>query len=376
MSLLQPPPAAPGMLLSDVDTPALILDLDAFEANLDAVDRMFKSRGVRLRPHAKTHKSAVIAHVQIQRGAVGQCVQKVGEAEALVWGGVRDVLVSNEIVGETKLARLAALCHVATISVCIDSVSQIDSLQQAAARADVTIRVLVEINAGGNRCGVEPGADAVHLVRRIIMSRNLEFEGLQAYHGSAQHLRTPVERQRAIAYAADCVRQTTSLMEKEGIQCRTIAGAGTGSFQNELNSGVYNELQLGSYIFMDADYGRNLDETGQPVSQFQQSLFVLSTVMSVPRPGMAVLDAGLKALAVDSGLPLIRKRPDIQYIDASDEHGKLEYALGMRPLTEGEKLLLVPGHCDPTVDRYDWYVCIRNGRVECLWPVTARGAMR
>ncbi len=376
MTPLQPPPAEPGMLLGDVDTPALILDLDAFETNLDFVDRMLGNSGVRLRPHAKTHKCAVIAHIQIERGAVGQCVQKVSEAEALVWGGVRDVLVSNEIVGAQKLARLAALGHIATIGVCVDSHSQVDALQTAAGQAGVTINVLVEINAGGNRCGVSPGADAVQVARHIAGSPNLVFDGLQAYHGSAQHLRTPAERQQAIAHATDCARQTVTMLRPEGIECRTIAGAGTGSFQNELQSGVFNELQLGSYIFMDADYARNLDESGEPAAQFQQSLFVLSTVMSVPRPGTAVVDAGHKALPVDSGLPLIWNRPGITYIDASDEHGKLECAREASALAEGEKLLLVPGHCDPTVDRYDWYVCTRKGRVEGLWPIAARGAMR
>lgn len=375
MSPLQPPPAEPGMLLRDVDTPALILDLDAFEANLDSVDRLLQHTGIRLRPHAKTHKCAVIAHLQIQRGAVGQCVQKVSEAEELVWGGVADVLVSNEIVGARKLARLAALCHVAAITVCADSNSQVDALQAAASQAGVKMKVLVEINAGGNRCGVSPGEEAVRLARRIADLPNLDFEGLQAYHGSAQHLRTPAERQEAIAHATECVNETVELLRAQDLTCRTIAGAGTGSFQNELQSGVYNELQLGSFIFMDADYARNLDDTGAPVSQFQQSLFVLSTVMSVPRTGTAVVDAGHKALPVDSGLPLLWNRPGITYVDASDEHGKLTCEPDILPLTEGEKLLLVPGHCDPTVDRYDWYVCTRKGRVECLWPISARGAM-
>ncbi|MBX7245022.1 MAG: hypothetical protein K1X53_05965, partial [Candidatus Sumerlaeaceae bacterium] len=129
------------------------------------------------------------------------------------------------------------------------------------------------------------------------------------------------------------------------------------------------------YIFMDADYGRNFDATGAPVSQFRQSLFVLSTVMSAPRPGVAVLDAGHKAVSVDSGLPLVWQRKGIEYVDASDEHGKLEFATTLKGPSLGEKLLLVPGHCDPTVDRYDWYVGVRKGRVECLWPVSARGAL-
>jgi len=373
--MIQPPPAQPGMHEDEVDTPALILDLDAFEANLETAIRLLESTGVRLRPHAKTHKSAVIAHLQMKHGAVGQCVQKVAEAEALVWAGVPDVLVSNEVVGAAKLARLAALANVARISVCADSARQVKNLQVAAAAAEVNLGVLVEINAGGNRCGVAPGAEAVDLARQIAASQNLSFEGLQAYHGSAQHLRSPEQRRQAIAAASDSARCTIDLLLEQGLECRTIAGAGTGTFINEVESGIYNELQLGSYIFMDADYARNLDETGAPVSLFQQSLFVLTTVMSAPRTGVAVVDAGHKAAPTDSGLPLVWQRPGVEYIDASDEHGALKIAEGTQPLKEGQKIRLVPAHCDPTVDRYDWYVCVRNSRVECLWPITARGAM-
>jgi D-serine deaminase-like pyridoxal phosphate-dependent protein len=330
---------------------------------------------VRLRPHAKTHKSAVIARQQIERGAVGQCVQKVSEAEALVWAGVTDVLVSNEVVGHAKLARLAALANIARISVCADSALQVKALEAAAASAEVRLEVLVEIDAGGHRCGAEPGSQAVDLAKQIAASPWLDFGGLQAYHGGAQHLRTPDERRQAIEYASNAARTTADLLLEEGIECRTIAGAGTGTFVNEVESGIYNELQLGSYIFMDADYARNLDETGAPVSLFQQSLFVLTTVMSAPRPGVAVVDAGHKAAPTDSGLPLVWQRPGVEYIDASDEHGALKIAEGTQPLKEGQKIRLVPAHCDPTVDRYDWYVCVRNGKVECLWPITARGAM-
>lgn len=371
----QPPPARPGDSEGDIDTPALIIDLDAFEANLDTMAARLAGTGARLRAHAKTHKSPVIAHLQMARGAVGQCVQKVAEAEVLAWGGVSDILVSNEVVGSGKLARLAALARITRIAVCADDPVQVDAIAAAARGAAVRLSVLVEIDAGAGRCGVSPGPEAVSLARRIADSTDLTFGGLQAYHGSAQHLRRPEERRAAIAAASDGVRRTLEQLRQIGLECPIVGGAGTGTFELEAASGVYNEIQAGSYCFMDADYARNLDPAGVPVSTFRHALYVLSTVMSVPRSGVAVLDAGLKAVSTDSGLPLIWQRPDISYTGASDEHGKLEFGADAPAPRLGEKLRLVPGHCDPTVDRYDWYVGVRRGRVECLWPVAARGCM-
>ena len=373
--MLQPPPAEPGAPEAEIDTPALILDLDAFEANLDRMAALLAPTGTRLRAHAKTHKSPVIARLQMARGAIGQCVQKVAEAEVLAWGGIPDILVSNEVVGARKLARLAALAGIAKVAVCADDAPQIDAIAAAAEAAGVRLPVLVEIDTGAGRCGVAPGPDAVALARRIAASKHLIFGGLQAYHGSAQHKRTPAERQALIAGAAEGARRTVEQLRQQGLDCPIVGGGGTGSFEFEAGSGVFTEIQAGSYAFMDADYARNLDAAGQPVSTFRHALFVLATVMSAPRPGVAVLDAGHKAVAVDSGLPVVWQRPELRYVGASDEHGKLEAGSETPAPKLGEKLRLVPGHCDPTVDRYDWYVGVRGGRVECLWPVAARGAM-
>ena len=372
--MLQPPPAQPGMPEAAIDTPALLLDLDAFEANLDGMAALLAPTGTRLRAHAKTHKSPVIAHQQIARGAVGQCVQKVGEAEILAWGGVPDILVSNEVVGAAKLARFAALARIARVAICADDAAQVSAIEAAAEQAGRRLTVLVEIDVGAGRCGVAPGPDAVALAQRIAGSRNLIFGGLQAYHGSAQHLRRPEQRQAAITGAIDASRRTVEQLRQQGLDCPIVGGAGTGTFALESASGVYTEIQAGSYCFMDADYARNLDGAGAPVGTFRHALFVLASVMSMPRPGIAVVDAGLKALATDSGFPEIWGRPQLRYVGASDEHGKLECQAGDAPEL-GEKLRLVPGHCDPTVDRFDWYVGVRNGVVECLWPVAARGAL-
>jgi 3-hydroxy-D-aspartate aldolase len=369
------PPAEIGMSLDEVDTPALIIDLDAFERNLARLPERIAGSQVRLRPHAKTHKCPVIALQQIARGAVGVCVQKVGEAEAMVYGGVPDVLVTNEIVGRPKLRRLMALAPIARIGVCADDKGQIDALDAAASEAGVTMPVYIEVNMGGNRCGVEPGEPALDLARHVADQPHLSFGGLQAYHGSAQHLRSWEERQAAIAQAADKAGQTRELIEKNGLPCPVVTGAGTGSFEFETASGVYTELQCGSYIFMDADYGRNLDRDGASTKAFEPSLFVWATVMSRPAQERAIVDAGLKALAFDSGPPLVWDEPAATYECASDEHGRLAVSGATNRLHIGDKIRLVPGHCDPTVNLYDWYVGIRRNRVEALWPITARGAV-
>lgn len=372
--MLQPPPAQPGMREDEIDTPALVLDLDAFEFNLDRMAALLAPTGTKLRAHAKTHKSPVVALRQMARGAIGQCVQKVGEAEVMAWGGVPDILVSNQVVGAAKLARLAALAPIARIAVCVDDAAQVAAAERAAADAAIRLSVLVEIEVGGGRCGVEAGPPAVELARQIAASRHLRFGGLQAYHGSAQHWRTPAQRREAIAAASAGARRTVEQLRQQGLDCPIVGGGGTGTFEFESHSGVYTEIQAGSYAFMDADYARNLNEAGAPVDTFRHALFVLATVMSAAKPGVAVLDAGHKAYSVDSGLPLVWQRPDLRLTGASDEHGKLEFGAETEAPKLGEKLRLVPGHCDPTVDRYDWYVGVRKGRVECLWPVAARGA--
>jgi len=371
----QSPPAIPGMREDEIDTPALVIDLDAFEYNLNRMAALLAPTNVKLRAHAKTHKSPVIAKMQIARGAVGQCVQKVAEAEILAWGGVQDILVSNEVVGAAKLARLCALSKIAKVAVCVDDAAQVAAIEAAAADAGIRMSVLVEIDVGAARAGVAPGPDAVALAQMIAGSKHLTFGGLQAYQGSAQHKRSVAERGALIGDAVESCRRTVEQLRQQGLDCAIVGGAGTGTFEIEAASGIYTEMQAGSYVFMDADYARNLDATGAPVSTFRHSLFVLSTVMSATRPGLAVLDAGHKSVAVDSGLPVVWQRPDIRYVSASDEHGKLEVGSETAAPKLGEKMRLVPGHCDPTVDKFDWYVGVRGGRVECLWPVAARGGI-
>ncbi len=366
------PPAHPGMLLADVDTPSLILDLDAFERNLQRLNESLVGRKIMLRPHAKSHKCPQIALRQIALGAVGVCCQKVSEAEAMVDGGVPDVLIANEVVGATKLKRLAALAKRAKISVCADDAGNVTQIDAAARESGVTLDVLVEVNVGANRCGVEPGEPALKLAQAITACKNLRYAGLQAYQGGAQHLRSVAERRSAIDAAVAAVQRTLDLIEKAGIPRGKVTGAGTGTYLFEAASQVYDELQVGSYIFMDADYAKN-DWTESGIPRFEHSLFVWAAVMSRTRPDVAIVDAGLKASSVDSGMPRVADFPRAEFLKASDEHGTIKIN-GAPGFALGDKIRLIPGHCDPTVNLYDHFVCVRDGRVEALWPITARGA--
>ncbi len=369
------PPAEIGMSLEQIDTPALVVDLDAFERNLHLMASNVETCGVRLRPHAKTHKCAVIALRQMALGAVGICCQKVSEAEALVHAGVPDVLVSNEVVGQRKLERLAALAKQAQVAVCVDNPANVDQVNAAAAKFDAVIDVLVEINVGANRCGVAPGGAALALAKRIEAAPHLRFVGLQAYHGRAQHMREFQQRRAAIDHACAVTRETVEILRRDGLDCEVVAGAGTGTWALEAESGVYNELQAGSYVFMDADYARNRNADGGRFDEFEHSLFVFATVMSMPEPTRAVVDAGLKSMAFDSGMPEVVGSESVSYTGPSDEHGNLDLSQSNTRWTLGDKIRLVPGHCDPTVNLYDWYVCMRGDRVEALWPIVARGAV-
>jgi D-serine deaminase-like pyridoxal phosphate-dependent protein len=363
--------AAIGDPIDAIDTPALIVELDAFERNIAKLAGFARENGVRLRPHAKTHKCPAIAAKQIAAGAVGQCCQKVGEAEALVRGGVTDVLISNEIVGESKLRRLAALAADARVALCFDSAEQVEATGAIARDFGVEIGALVEISFG--RCGVAPGQPAAELARRIAGTKGLRFEGIHAYYGTAQHLPGVAKREAAIAEAAKAVEATLAALRAGGLSAAIVTGAGTGTFRFEGTSGLWNELQAGSYVFMDTEYARIGGRNSERYTEFEHSLFVLASVMSVPADGVAIVDAGLKSYSAEKGPPWVAEIEDAEVVAVSDEHGKIELR-GSARLRRGQKIKLIPGHCDPTVNLHDWYVGVRRGRVEALWPITARGA--
>jgi D-serine deaminase-like pyridoxal phosphate-dependent protein len=367
-----PPPARVGDLVAEVDTPALLLDLEAFEANVALVHGRVLGAGLRLRAHGKAHKCPAIGRRQVEAGAVGLCCQKVGEAEAFVADGIRDVLVSNVIVGAGKAVRLAALAERARVGVCVDSLLQVDQLGSAARAAGTTLEVLIEVDVGGRRCGVVEPTETVALASCIASyAPALRLRGLQAYHGPAQHLRTPEARREAIASAARIAAAHRDALLAAGFTCEEITGGGTGSYPHELGTGLWTEIQAGSYALMDRDYIAN-----QPDAEVRlpaQALEVLCTVITA-RPAHFVLDAGLKALSTDSGLPAAAE-PGWRVRGLSDEHAVLLPEEGARHPVVGEKIRLLPSHCDPTVNLHDWIVAHRNGRVEAVWPISARGAL-
>lgn len=368
-------PALPGMDEADIQTPCLVLDLDALERNVKKMGDYAKAHGMRHRVHGKMHKSVDVAKLQERLGgAVGVCCQKVSEAEAFARGGIKDVLISNQVRDPVKIDRLARLPKLgARTTVCVDDLDNVGELSAAALKHGAQLEVLVEIDCGAGRCGVTNTQDVVAIAKAVDAADGLKFSGVQAYQGAVQHLNSYADRKAKLDLAITQVKAAVDGLNGVGLTPELVSGGGTGSYYFESNSGVYNELQCGSYAFMDADYGRILDENGKRIDQgeWENALFILTQVMSHAKANQAVVDAGLKAQSVDSGLPVIYGRDDVEYLKCSDEHGVVADPKGV--LKVGEKIRLVPGHCDPTANLHDWYVGVRNGKVETLWPVSARG---
>ena len=368
-------PAAVGMDESEIQTPCLVLDLDALERNVAKMGRIAQQMGVRHRVHGKMHKSVDVALLQERLGgSCGVCCQKVSEAEVFARGGIKDVLVSNQVRDPAKIDRLARIPKLgARTIVCVDDIANVADLSAAAVRHGTQIECLVEIDCGAGRCGVTTTPAVVEIAQAIDAAPGLRFAGLQAYQGAMQHLDRYEDRKAKIDIAVAQVRDAVEGLKAVGLECDIVGGGGTGSYYFEGNSGVYNELQCGSYAFMDADYGRILDKDGKRIDQgeWENALFILTSVMSHAKADKAIVDAGLKAQSVDSGLPVVFGRDDVTYVKCSDEHGVVADPAGV--LKVNDKLRLVPGHCDPTCNVHDWYVGVRNGKVETLWPVSARG---
>ena len=368
-------PALPGMDAADIQTPCLVLDLDALERNIVKMGDYAKAHGMRHRVHGKMHKSVDVAKLQERLGgAVGVCCQKVSEAEVFARGGIKDILVSNQVRDAAKINRLARLPRFgARTIVCVDEVANVAELSAAAVKHGTEIEVLIEIDCGAGRCGVTTTEAVIEIAKAVQVAEGLTFTGIQAYQGAMQHMDSYEARKAKLDIAIAQVKDAVEGLKAEGIECDLVSGGGTGSYYFESNSGVYNELQCGSYAFMDADYGRILDANGKRIDQgeWENAFFILTQVMSHAKADKAIVDAGLKAQSVDSGLPVIFGRTDVEYIKCSDEHGVVADPDGV--LKVGDKLRLVPGHCDPTANVHDWYVGVRGDKVEVLWPVSARG---
>ncbi|SOZ40343.1 DSD1 family PLP-dependent enzyme [Cupriavidus neocaledonicus] len=374
---LQPPaPARIGDRVEDVGTPALLVDLDAFEQNVARMQALADAGGVALRPHAKAHKSVAIAQRQMAAGAVGICCQKLSEAYPFAAAGIASIHISNEFVGADKLAMAVELARHVDLSVCVDDVRQVAALAAAAAAGGVRITVLAEADVGQGRCGVDSPAALGRLADAIGAAPSLRFGGLQAYHGGAQHLPHWTRRRDVARRAAEQAGAYVAHLRARGIACPVITGGGSGTAEFDCESGVYTEIQPGSYVFLDAHYGAS-EWPGR--FQPRHGLFLSTTVMSTARAGVAVCDAGLKSLAVDSGLPRVWSGPgseSLRYVAANDEHGVLQVLDADAQALLGSKLWLVPGHCDPTANLHAQYVCCRDGHVAGLWDIAARGLSR
>jgi 3-hydroxy-D-aspartate aldolase len=368
-------PAKPGMNEADIQTPCLVLNLDALERNIKKMGDYAASHNMRHRIHGKMHKSVDIAKLQEKLGgSCGVCCQKVSEAEVFARGGIKDILVSNQVRDTAKIDRLACLPKLGARTICcVDDLANVSDLSAAATKHGTEIECLVEIDCGAGRCGVTTTPAVVEIAKAINNSDGLKFSGIQAYQGAMQHLDSYEDRKAKIDVAVAMVKDAVNTLKADGIECDIVGGGGTGSYYFESTSGVYNELQCGSYAFMDADYGRILDKDGKRIDQgeWENSFFILTSVMSHTKKDKAIVDAGLKAQSVDSGLPVVFGRDDVEYIKCSDEHGVIMDPNGN--LKVNDKLKLVPGHCDPTANVHDWYVGVRNGKVETVWPVSARG---
>jgi D-serine deaminase-like pyridoxal phosphate-dependent protein len=389
-----------GQPVEILDTPCLVVDEEVLQANIQALQTFISGLGLKLRPHAKSHKCPDLAKHQLAAGAVGICCQKVSEAEAFAAQGIGGILIANEVVGSAKLQRLVRL-HRRCIDlngqliVCVDSLEAAARMNQALEQAAddqgvakaksiaiAPLSIYLEINVGQNRCGIAPGGAAADLAKAIHEQMpRLCLIGLQAYHGAAQHMRTLEQRAAVVEEVCNKVRQTLQAFEAQGLKRpEVISGGGSGSVGLDARTGLFTELQAGSYVFMDVDYMRNQWDCTIDLN-FSQSLFVLTTVMSQTSSDRAVVDAGLKALSVDSGLPELKDAPGLTYEKANDEHGLIqcrhsEPRLTLEPESLlGKKLWLIPGHCDPTVNLYDELVVVREGQVVNTWPVLARGRL-
>lgn len=349
-----------------LDTPCLLVDLEVFEANV--AELMGRLRGVRVRPHLKTAKSPDVAKLLLDAGAQGICVAKTSEAEVMVEAGIDDVLITTEVVGPAKVARLAALAARARVRVVVDSV---DGARALDAALDQPIETLIDVNVGQNRCGVAP-EDAAALADRVAELPNLRIVGVQGYEGNVQHVRDPAERRAACDAAMERLRGAVEAVRSAGHTADVVTTGGTGSAEFCAAHGFVTEVQPGSFAFMDADY---LDTGEVP---YRPALMAVSTVISRPAPGRAVVDAGLKTLSNDSGPARLVDVAGWSYQPAGDEHGVLTRADDepQRDLRVGDRVLLMPSHIDTTINLHDVMHTHRRGEVEATWPVAARGKVQ
>ncbi len=357
-----------GMHKTELDTPALLVDLDKMESNIQTMADYFKTVNTELRPHVKTHKTPLLSHKQIAAGAIGVTCAKLGEAEAVIHAGIRDVLVANQIIGTQKIARLVNLAKQSDIMVAVDNAQNVTDISAAARAKGVTVRMLIEVNTGMNRCGVEPGQPTLELARHILRASHLKFEGLMGYEGHTVAKPNYAERDAAARHSVQLLVDAKHYLEKQSIAVPIMSGGGTGTFNITGSIPEMTEVQAGSYIFMDATY-RNVEGVGE---HFQCALTVLATVVSRPAPDRVIVDTGMKVLAKEFGMPQPVGMNGLEMVGLSEEHGKMNADASVS-LTPGDKLEILPTHCCTTVNLHDRYCGIRDGIVESVWDITARG---
>ena len=351
--------------LQDIETPALLVDLTALERNIRVMADAFSGTRTALRPHYKTHKCPEIAKMQMAAGAKGMTCAKLTEAETLTEAGIKDILIANQIIDPQKITRLARMAHKTRVTVCADNAQNIHCLSKAAQAAGTQLRVLVELEVGMRRCGVDTREEALTLARQIINAEGLVFEGLQAYTGNLSHVCNREERAAGVRAATEKIMDTAAFLRTNGVAVKQISGSGTGTYDMPDGDAVFTEVQAGSYVFMDSDYAK----LGLP---FVQSLFVLTTVIS-KRPGIAVTDAGTKVCCRQMGPPYLAGYPGMT-VTLNEEHGKI--ADEQDVLRFGQTLLYVPSHCCSTVNLHDRFTVVQDGIRVGEWPITGRGMSR
>ena len=358
-------------MLEQIDTPALLVDAARYEQNIKACLEHFEGTGVTVRPHLKTAKSPVIAKHLLAAGARGVCVAKLGEAEVMAAHGITDILITTEIVGAVKVRRLLELIaqHLEVKTV-VDSLAGAAAINAAAGELGVRVNVLLDVNVGQNRCGIEPEM-AVAFAQNLEPFQNLELIGVQGYEGHLQHVRNPQERQALAQAATDRLALAVQAIRDLGMDVPIVTTGGTGTGMFCAQHPIVTEVQPGSFIFMDSDY---LATGGLP---YTSALTVLSTVISAPSSGRVVIDAGNKSLSMDSGFAQAKDLPGWSYAPAGDEHGILTRAAGVETRLEvGDRVALIPSHIDTTVNLHDKYHVLRDGRLEAQWPILARGKVQ
>lgn len=358
----------------DLPTPALLLDLDAFEANLVKMAQHARQKSKALRPHGKTHKCPEIGKRQIKAGAVGICAAKISEAEAFARAGLTGLLVTTAVIGKYKIERGVQLAARRPDTIlCVDDARNVRDLNDAAGAAKTRLNLAIDLLVG-KRTGIAPGEPALELARLIDKLPNTELAGIQAYAGPASHVMGFEERRVSSREDMAPAVETRALLEKSGLPCNWLSGASTGTYNIDCDIDGVTELQPGSYIFMDLDYNRIGGESGPEYRDFQNSLTVLTTVVSKPDKDRAVVDGGLKAFSTDRSFgPAAKDIDGLAYSWGGDEHGQLDLSSVSREVKLGDRFEFIIPHCDPTVNLYDRLFCLRAGQVEEVWPITARG---